>query len=255
MAAKVGFVIGGTQKGGTTALYTYLNQHPDIGMSKVKEVHYFDKVKRFVNSRIGYARYHSKFPFSERHLIYGESTPSYMYRYNAPKKIWRYNPHMKWILLLRNPVERAFSHWNMQFSKGKDNRTFAQALLTEMEHCRGSLTQCRKFSYIARGFYTEQLRRILLYFPRDQLLVIRSEEMRDMPESVLQQVWAFLGVEGIRVTPLSDEQAHIRSYAHGLQKEEFEALRHIFEYEILQLERMLDWDCTRWLQSISVNSG
>lgn len=87
MAVKVGFVIGGTQKGGTTALYTYLNQHPDIGMSKVKEVHYFDKVKRFVNSRIGYARYHSKFPFSERHLIYGESTPSYMYRYNAPKKI------------------------------------------------------------------------------------------------------------------------------------------------------------------------
>lgn len=251
MKKRVGFVIGGTQKGGTTALHAYLSQHPEIGMSRKKEVHYFDKYfdrkKPFCGSFIGYARYHRYFSFSRDKKIHGEATPAYMYRYNVPERIWRYNPQMKWILLLRNPLERAYSHWNMQVEKGKEKRPFLQAAMAEPEKCRRSLRQCHSYSYIARGFYTEQLRRILRHFPREQLLVLRSEALLSAPENILPLVWKFLGVGTAEIMPLSKEEAHVRSYSRSMSKEEFALLHHIYEYEIRQLERMLDWGCEDWL--------
>jgi len=253
MKHKVGFVIGGTQKGGTTALHAYLSQHPEIGMSGKKEVHYFDKHfdkrKLFADGLIGYARYHRNFPFSHDKLIYGESTPAYMYRYEVPQRIRHYNPEMKWILLLRNPMDRAFSHWNMQVSRGKEKRSFAQALASEPEKCRDSRKQCKNYSYVARGFYTEQLRRILRHFPREQLLVLRSEELLASAESTLPVIWKFLGVGDARITALSNDEAHVRSYHRRMSPEELDQLRHIYEYEIRQLERMLNWDCGDWLAS------
>ena len=131
--------------------------------------------------------------------------------------------------------------------KGKEKRSFRQAIESEPEKCRGSENQCRNYSYVDRGFYTEQLRRILRHFPREQLLILRSEEFFASPEKVLPVVWEFLGVGKAPITPLSKEEAHVRPHSQPLCQEDRDRLLYLYEYEIRQLERFLDWDCSAWL--------
>src|SRR2546421_2086859 len=96
---KVGFVIGGTQKGGTSALDAFLRQHPQICMPvDLKEVHFFDREEMFCSNTLEYEKYHSYFQPERRHKVIGEASPIYMYWNNAPQRIWSYNPQMKWIV-------------------------------------------------------------------------------------------------------------------------------------------------------------
>jgi len=106
---KISFVVGGAQKGGTTALDAYLRKHPFALMAKQKEVHFFDDESYFHKAEVDYAPYHASFDLKHTAQIIGEATPIYMYWYAAPRRIWEYNPAMKWILILRNPIERALS--------------------------------------------------------------------------------------------------------------------------------------------------
>ena len=128
---KVDFAICGTQKGGTSALDAYLREHPEICMADVKEVHFFDTEKHFAREAINYSKYHSFFTPQKSHKILGEATPVYMYWPNAPQRLREYNPRMKLIILLRNPIERAYSHWNMQRTRGIDKLPFWDAIREE----------------------------------------------------------------------------------------------------------------------------
>ena len=128
---KIGFIICGTQKGGTTALDRYLRLHPEICMANKKEVHFFDSDKYFQKQNPDFSKYHFHFNPKDHHKIIGEATPIYMYWENAIKRIHNYNPNMKLIAVLRNPTARAFSHWNMERDKGRENRTFLTAILDE----------------------------------------------------------------------------------------------------------------------------
>src|SRR6266478_3510531 len=102
---RVDFVIGGTQKGGTSALDSFLRQHPDICMPDTKkELHFFDREADDTD----YKKYHANFRPKPEHRVIGEASPIYMYWETAPHRIWKYNSKMKWILALRNPVDRAF---------------------------------------------------------------------------------------------------------------------------------------------------
>ncbi len=122
---RVDFVIGGTQKGGTSALDSFLQQHPEICMPETrKELHFFDREADDTD----YKKYHANFKPKPQHRAIGEASPIYMYWETAPYRIWRYNPQMKWILALRNPVERAFSAWNMETKRGKEKLPFAEAI-------------------------------------------------------------------------------------------------------------------------------
>src|SRR5580765_8161584 len=124
-AQKVGFVIAGTQKGGTTALASYLYEHPEICVAGAKEVHFFDTDSLFRAGTVpDYAAYHARFHPAGRERILGDATPIYMYWEPAPQRIWQYNPAMKLIVILRDPAARAFSHWNMQRTKNLDPRPF-----------------------------------------------------------------------------------------------------------------------------------
>src|SRR6266478_3235889 len=136
---RVNFIIGGTQKGGTSALDSFLRQHPEIGMPATKkELHYFDREENFTK-RPDYKKYHARFQPESRHRVIGEATPIYMYWNSAPYRIWNYNLEMKWILVLRNPVERAYSAWNMETKRGKEKLSFAEAIEKEPERCREAL--------------------------------------------------------------------------------------------------------------------
>ena len=243
---RIDFIIGGTQKGGTTALFEYLAEHPEIQTPSQKELHYFDNDAIYENDT-DYESYHQHFDFTEAGITCrGEATPIYMYLEPSPERIWQYNPQMKWILVLRNPIERAYSYWNMEVQKGKDTLEFQQALEAEESRCRKALPlQHRTHSYIDRGFYTTQIKRIRCFFPKTQILVIKSEDLKCNHKFTLENIYDFLSVK--KHTPPNPTQKHQRSYQKNLEKKERQYLEDIYNVEIKSLESLLDWDCSNWL--------
>lgn len=244
---KVDFVICGTQKGGTTALNTYLEEHSEICMADRKEVHFFDNEANFSDNKVDYSKYHNTFSPKKSHILLGEATPIYMYWNNSPKRIWEYNPNMKLIVVLRNPIERAYSHWNMERSRNADKLSFWEAITTEKERCRETLPlQHRIYSYIDRGFYLQQLTRLWDFFPKDRVLIIKNGDLKQHPEATLNQVSKFL-----ELSPFENvvaKNVHSRPYVSSISDKEREFLRSIFKPEIKKLEAALDWDCSAWLE-------
>jgi hypothetical protein len=244
---KVDFIVCGAQKAGTTALDAYLRAHPEIGMANWKEVHFFDFEKNFASGKADYSQYHAVFSPLPSNKLIGEATPIYMYWHEAPKRIWQYNPDMKLIAILRNPIDRAYSHWNMEYDRKTDSLPFREALQSEARRCREALPyQHRVYSYVDRGFYTEQLRRLWTYFPKEQVLVLKNEELRDSPNETLKKVTDFLGVAPLN--NIEHIEVHSRQYSSGMADQEKEYLRSVFEFEIRNLERLLGWDCRSWLE-------
>ena len=243
---KVAFVIAGTQKGGTTALASYLYEHPEIGMPTVKEVHFFDTEEHFASAEVDYAKYHAYFNPAVRGRLLGDATPIYMYWEPAPQRIRRYNPAMKLIMLLRNPMTRAYSHWNMERELQRDSLSFEEAIRTEAERCRDELPlQHRRYSYVDRGFYSEQIQRIWRHFPTGQTLILRSEEMQRTPNAALARITDFLGVA--RFPPVEPRTVHARPYQAPMSAEARSYLRGVFAPEVRKLEQMFGWDCADWL--------
>ncbi len=245
---QVNFLVAGTQKGGTSAIDQYLRQHPELSMARRKEVHFFDREWHFTSSEVDYSIYHSYFDTDKSGCLYGEVTPIYMYWYRAPERVWNYNREMKWILILRNPIERAYSHWNMEHDRGREAVSFFDAICTERNRCRKALPyQDRRYSYVDRGFYVEQIRRIWHYFPMEQTLIFKSEELRHNLSTILNKISDFLEIEPF---PSNNPQVvHAREYLTQLSQNERDFLRHIYEFEVKQLERMLGWDCSNWLET------
>ena len=245
---KVGFLGVGAQKAGTSALDGYLRIHPALCMARVKEVHLFDDEQNFhQRSLSGFEAYHRKFAPTPATVLVGEITPAYIYWTDAPRRIWEYNPAMKLIAVLRNPITRAFSQWNMQRDRGVDPLPFWDALQSERERCRAALPfQHRQFSYVDRGHYTGQLRRLWSFFPAEQVLVLRYEDLRDRANETVDRVFDFLGVA--RLPSLAPQAAHVRPYAGRMSRREWQFLHEAFEFEIRALERMLGWDCGEWLR-------
>lgn len=243
---KVDFIICGTQKGGTTALDAYLRENPLICMAEEKEVHFFDNEENF-KQKVDYSKYLSLFNPTSTHQLLGEATPVYMYWYSAPRRIWEYNPDIKLIVLLRNPIDRAYSHWNMMKSLGHEKLGFWEAINKERERCREALPyQHRRYSYTDRGFYVEQLRRLWTYFPKDQVLVLKSDYLKCQPQEAMSDVYSFLGIESN--TGVSFKNVHSRMYDSTMKKNEKDYLKFIYEFEIRELEREMDWDCSDWLK-------
>ena len=245
---KVSFVVAGTQKGGTQALDYYLRKHPELVMPKTKEVHFFDRENVFTLQQVNYTIYHSFFQPTRKNVLLGESTPIYMYWYPVPFRIWQYNPYMKFIVLLRSPIERAFSHWNMEISRGYDDLSFGEAIRYEKSRCRSALPyQHRIYSYVDRGFYTEQLRRIWHFFPYEQTLILKSEDLKNDLLNTLNTACEFLGIRKFYPEEIEQKNIHSREYQASLIDRDREYLTFVYEFEIRQLERILGWDCSDWL--------
>lgn len=246
LRGRVNFVVGGTQKGGTTALRRYLIRHPEICMPSNGEGHFFDLANNFQTEVPDYGRYEGYFQPKGREHVLGEKTPIYMYWYDAPRRIWEYNSQMKWILLLRNPVERAHSNWHMEHRRGADDVDFLRALQQEGNRCKAALPlQHRLYSYVDRGFYAEQLHRIWHFFPRNQTLICKSEDLREHPRRTLDAVCEFLTVESFaEVKPLT---AQVQSDRQPMSDEAREFLVRVYEQDVRLVEQLLGWDCSDWL--------
>ena len=242
---QVDFVIGGTQKGGTSALESFLRQHLEICMPETKkELHFFDQEENF-SGHPNYKKYHANFRPEKQHRSIGEATPIYMYWNATPSRIWSYNPKMKWILVLRNPVERAFSHWNMETKRKAEHLSFPDAVKQEAARCREALPlQHRVYSYIDRGFYAVQVRRLFNIFGEDNCLVILNEELRNDHAKTLGRVFEFLQVNASTIPPAANVFEH--DYDEKIDMKLQEELIDTFYFEIKELERLLHRDLSSW---------
>jgi hypothetical protein len=244
---KVDFLIIGAQKAGTSALDDLLRQHPEIGMASRKELHFFDKDEFFFFNNESYETYEKRFNRGDNKKIYGESTPIYMYWDTSCKRIWQYNKKIKLIAILRNPIERAYSHWNMEYSKKKDPLPFYEAVLKENIRIKEKLPlQHRVYSYIDRGFYSEQIRRLLRFFDRNQILFIKYESLVDNPDLLMKDVFKFLDVSSTEFE-LKNNFINRGKYDSKLSSKEFKYLRRIFKNDIREVENLLGWNCSDWL--------
>jgi hypothetical protein len=206
------FLVVGAQRGGTSSLYFLLLQHPSVVSAAVKEIHYFDNP---IIRRRGENWYRSQFPsisymsrLSEKlgdDVITGEATP-FMYSFHSPRLVKQTVPNAKIIILLRDPIERAISHYslNKQFH-GRELLTIEDAFLNEKHRIQDEYEKSvldenfddkknRCYSYLSRGGYDEQIERWYTFFDKDQILLIDSIDLFKDPNSTLKEVTGFLGI-------------------------------------------------------------
>jgi len=251
---RLDFIVVGAQKSGTTALHYFLRKHPQIALPERQELHFFDDEEIFARP-IDYDLLHRQFrPLAgstllrlatARQAIAGEVTPSYLYWKPAMERIWNYNRQIKLVILLRNPIDRAFAHWNMQRFKDREPLGFLDALKEEPRRIAQPLTiESRRFAYVDRGFYSGQLERVFKFFPREQVHFVKFEGFRDRKQETLDGVFEFLGVKPLR--RIRDKDRNIVPYERTITAEEREYLSEVFSAEITKLEQMLGWDCSDW---------
>ena len=192
--SKVSFLVAGVQKGGTTAIRRYLRAVPGLSVP-APELHFFDDESQDWAS-IDADRYEASFAGDDG--VRGEVTPIYSYWPGALERAARYRPDMKIILLLRDRVARAWSHWRMEHHRGADAAPFAWAIregrarvTADPASCRGAH---RVYSYVERGCYAPQVAQALRLFGRERVLLLRSADLRSDPAAVLAAVATFLGV-------------------------------------------------------------
>ena len=227
---RVTFMIVGVQKGGTTALFDYLGDDPDIALSDTKEVHFFDEDTHDW-ARPDYTDYHAHFPAADRRPC-GEATPIYSYWPNSLERIRAYNPAMKLIVVLRDPVERAWSHWRMEYSRGAETEPFAWCIRQGRQRLFAAdpWGHHREYSYVERGFYGAQMERLFALYPRNQVLVLTSEGLRGAPAATLDRVRRFLGLSpGAAPAPRDVHVGMDMAYPSVLTAEDIEHLRRVYE--------------------------
>ncbi len=202
VAPSIRFMLGGTQKGGTTALARYLMDHPQLALPRSKEAHVFDAPEFEERSSVGEIneRYATHFDLPGDGRIKGDATPITMFHPTLVARVARYNPAMRWLILLRDPVERAISHYFMERGRGLEPRSLFGAVLLERWrlHKHGDdwshNSPLRVFSYAARSRYATQIAVLRAHFPRKQILILRSSDLAQNPRKLAAEVTAFLGV-------------------------------------------------------------
>lgn len=201
------FLILGAQKCGTTSLATSLRSHPDVFVPRLKEAHHFGSVD---DADVGGEAYRRFFSGWDGQRLVGEATPGYLFRPESARQICRFLPEVKGIVLLRDPVDRAYSaYWNGR-RIGRVAQGFSEAIDTELQD--GHLSRGWFDDLVARGHYVEQLQRFFdAGFDRERLLVAFFEEMVADEDAVLRDVQVFLGVE-VRPLGLPHENRSRRSW-------------------------------------------
>lgn len=200
----------GAAKCGTTSLYNYLDKHPELFFSTVKEPNFYSNVIPLTNSEkttpIKGKKYHSKVinditvyeglfdgadPLKHKYLC--EASTSYLYDSLSAKRISQHYPGAKILIMIRNPVERAFSHYKMYFNSGVEkNRDFLTALKADERADQKVLG--RDFAYIDLGRYYHQISRYMNYFPPSQIHIIVFEDFVKDPLTHLNQIAKFLDI-------------------------------------------------------------
>lgn len=200
-------MIAGVQKGGTTALHHFLKNHYQVFLSYKKELHFFDNEGVNWSSPKYDEQYHHHFSDACPTQICGEATPIYTYWPPSMARIYAYNPDVKLIVLLRDPVVRAYSHWRMETERGSETLTFSQCIREGRNRMKSGSEYDgfhRVFSYVERGFYANQLERIFSYFPHINVLLLDQRRFVTNHDATLNDVCDFLSIKGFSELPKAE---------------------------------------------------
>lgn len=234
--SRPSFLIIGAQKAGTTALSYILRQHLQIVPSRKKELNFFDSGKIEYGD---FSSYHEMFPLPLKlfpNKITYESSPIYLFHSECASRIHKYSPKMRLIIILREPVSRAFSAWNMysnfqnssnpRHQKLAEPRTFEEAIMQEIDRLDEVSNESNRKAYIRRGFYLDQIESYLQYFPREALLILEQSELRDETASTLNRICNFLRLDSNYRFDLI--QKNVSSYATSIPEQVGKRLKSIY---------------------------
>ncbi|MGL5080467.1 MAG: sulfotransferase domain-containing protein [Microcoleaceae cyanobacterium] len=220
LMSKPDFLVIGAQKAGTTSLYRYLTQHPQILENKSwKEIRYFDLPENYSQ---GLSWYLGNFPskLKKGNRLTFDASPSYLYFDYIPQRIQQDLGNIKMIAVLRDPAKRAYSAWQMYHSFSDnphqhlrdiaDERSFADAVDQELND---SGHTDYPFDYVNRGKYADQLKNYYKYFSRDNILVLSMDQLHKDLSSTLTSVCEFLGIQ--QFSPSQIEQLQEKKHNVG----------------------------------------
>ncbi len=205
------FIVG-AQKAGTTSLYKYLSQHPDVYMSPIKEPHFFSQVRQeklSYDSRVitKESQYYALFENAGNYSIVGEASPSYLWDTNAPYKIKKANPKAKIIILLREPIDRAYSHYLMDVRRDiQRNSCFFDALAED--YAWKNKGWGVSHLYVELGLYSEQIERYFNTFDSNQILILQFDELKTDSKNVLKKVFSFLNINLLPLEEIDFKTKH-----------------------------------------------
>jgi hypothetical protein len=249
------FLIIGAQKCGTTSLYAHLMQHPSVGPAFEKEVRYFnDHYEKGVNwykAHFPTLRYRNQMARRlGRPFVTGEGEPSYLPNPIAPQRVFDLIPDVKIIVMLRNPVSRAYSHYQHRFTRQREARTFEEVVKADKEKLKdgfdGLPTGDGKglghlhYSYLPRGIYVNQVRNWMTVFPREQFLIIKAEDFFADTQAVYDDVLAFLDLSENRLE--KKKRHNIGKYSQPMSPAMKQDLADYFRPHNQQLNEYLDRD-------------
>ena len=193
------FMCLGAAKSGTTSLYDILIQHPEIYIPQFKEPHFFDVSENFAN---GLEWYKKNYFQKANQKIIADFTPSYFFDSNAPKRIFdSLGPKMKFLVILRNPVDRAYSHYLHSKRDFHESNDFLEALASEEIRIKKYIKKSDYFSYLRhsyvnQGLYSKMLDRYLKYYSLDKFLFINFEdEFVKEKDATIKKILSFLNVD------------------------------------------------------------
>ena len=208
------FIIIGAGQCGTTSLYNYLIQHPNIYPSSKKEINFFDYN---FDKCISWYKLHFQTKFQKffktqickKNFLTGEATPHYLFNPSVPKRVQKTLPKIKLIVILRNPVDRAYSHYSKDVTLGRQTLSFTEIInheekLKETPIKNNNTENSNLYNiwnslYFGRGIYVDQLKNWLDVFPRDQFLILKTEDMNADLTKTLNKVFQFLNISKFQV--------------------------------------------------------
>ena len=152
---------------------------------------------------------------------------------------------MKIIAVLRNPCERAYSQWAMEHNRGKETLPFQSALEREIDSRKfENNKQHRVYSYIERGMYCKQVKRLWHYFGKDNVYIARHDDLREKTHDKVQNICHHIGV--MTNYKFDSTKQRVGQYPIGMSDDDLAHLKELFRNEIEELEKLLDWDCSDW---------
>jgi hypothetical protein len=199
------FIVVGAAKSGTTSLYYYLKQHPEIYMSPIKEPLFFSFINKKVDFKGPFDReknesiiteieeYKALYKGVKNEKAIGECSPCYLYFQNSVTNIKKLIPECKIIIVLRNPIERAYSQYIQLVMLGQETLTFEKALKKQEE--RKKLNWRWNYFFVEQGFYYNQVKRYLDEFGLDKVSIYLFEELIEDPKHLMQNIYKFLSVD------------------------------------------------------------
>lgn len=199
MTLTPNFFIVGTPKSGTTSLFHYLQEHPEVFLPELKEPHFFScpEVKntyyktKIVDSKEEYLDLYQE---TESYKAVGDLSSSYLFNKETPKRIHQFNPYAKIIIVLRNPVERALSHYLMDVNLG-----YINVSLSKVINNKDTFKQHYQ-EYIELGFYEQQIRAYTKQFPDSQIKVVLSDTLYANTAETLKDIYSFINVSTTFIT-------------------------------------------------------